>query len=678
MNYIILLVGVTSLATAQVSTKSQLDGHSESDSAYHIIQVNAKTYGPRVSVLCTISFPPDSSNHSVRWQFSNRTITENAAIVVADPSRYMLEFPHVKSGVTFQTELHINHVVKSDEGSYQCQIEYQLHGKVYKAHEEAFLKVKFYLPPPIYPECSIEPTTALITGDYVTFNCAVGDSNPEVDLQLTLQMQDGSTIDLGHKTKTKRVKSLYNNVTFICHMSSNFFTSSSRSCSVDPVTVQEPGKYTVKVTVVPHDSQSTTISTEQGSSAWSFPSWIIIIGSAGAFILVLTVVISISIALKYSKSNRNRLTITTVGSADPTGTQTPTSLTSPTSDQDGAEQVPMYDAVHEPETVENCSPNRVKSHTYQNAPLPEAPKINANKLPLYANVHGQDVSSLKTGNVQTSSPSQGVESHTYQNATLPEAQKINAEQLHLFDVVPGTENVDKSSPSQGVESHTYQKSTLPEAPKINANQLPLYANVHGQDVTSLKTENVETSSPSPGVESHTYQNATLPGASQINAEQVPLYAVIPETENADKSSPNGVESHTYQNATLPEASKINSEQVLLYANVHGEDVTSLKTENVETNSRSQGVESHTYQNATLPEASKINAEQPPLYAVVNETENVDKSSPLQGVESPEASKINAEQDARDRECGPPFVESPEASKINTVPLYDVMVKMLHH
>ncbi len=177
----------------------------------------------------------------------NKITAVDNKIIEADPSRFTVHTQDVglDSDRYFISRLFINNAVKEDEGEYWCQQQYNEYNQQKTSNLKVTVSISNYLPPLNHPLCSVEPSSMLHDGSDVTFRCLIGDSNPDVKLNLTLEKPDGSSTVIGEPFYTGNtsvettVTSDDNNALFVCLMTSDTFPSASRRCSTGPITVSD-------------------------------------------------------------------------------------------------------------------------------------------------------------------------------------------------------------------------------------------------------------------------------------------------------------------------------------------------------------------------------------------------------------------------------------------------------
>ena len=100
------------------------------------------------------------------------------------------------------------------------------------------IQVDKYLPALHHPLCKPNVgTLSVVNGSEIEFTCSRGDSNPEVNLQLSLRRPDGSVRKLGTTNVRTSVFIEDHNANFTCEMTSDTFPSAYHSCSTGPITV---------------------------------------------------------------------------------------------------------------------------------------------------------------------------------------------------------------------------------------------------------------------------------------------------------------------------------------------------------------------------------------------------------------------------------------------------------
>ena len=228
-----------------------------------VIDIGAETLyynGLSKRIWCWAQIPA-KANHSVyRWIFNDRILTENTHIITGkNTSRYVAKFSENNQ----LYRLIIQNTVEADEGVYACQIEFEVDGHSYKDIKEVHVRISFYLPPLNYPQCSIEPSTNLFDSSVATFKCAVGNSNVDVTLKLSLVSNDGLVEHLAEDSAKKRkVTSQDDGAMFICELASKTFPTEHRTCSAGPITVLEHKTITKKILTQPTKPAGRQLSTE--------------------------------------------------------------------------------------------------------------------------------------------------------------------------------------------------------------------------------------------------------------------------------------------------------------------------------------------------------------------------------------------------------------------------------
>ncbi len=257
------------------------------------------TYGSVFNVFCP--FHIDIGIHSITWVHSGRgVIAEDNKVKRFVSTRYTVEERYVATPTTFGTMygslLQIKNAIVEDGGMFQCKI--AILGVRFFTLQDTFA-VLYYLPPTQSTECNIQSSTPIHEGDSVTFSCSTGESNPEVNLNLYLVREDGSSIEIGDRTTSRQVFFEDNNSLFICNMTSQKFPTVHRNCTKGPLTVLQ---HTLLSTVIPDLEDS-----DPSAAKSTRQDWTIIGGSLGAGLLVLTLVIIfiIIIVVKYIKFKQN-------------------------------------------------------------------------------------------------------------------------------------------------------------------------------------------------------------------------------------------------------------------------------------------------------------------------------------------------------------------------------------
>ena len=297
-------------------------GHTASQiPAWYWISTDA-TFGQVINVFCK------GGDSDYRWIFANKTLAENNELVEADSTRYSVSVGYT-STYDFGSLLLIRNALRDDGGWYECQKEYYSDGKLILTSNKIFVPVKHYYPSLAYPKCSICPSITLHDKSNVTFNCKADESTSSLNLLLTLQYQNGSIVQLGHNAVTKSVTLNDNNAVFVCHMTSDLFPSAYRSCSTDPVTVQQTSfprletstKTTETITAfVSNPIPSEGHNADETDSIDTHVTYGIIGGSIGVALIVIAAITCIIIALRKSnseESNQNQTNLPPSSAQEP-------------------------------------------------------------------------------------------------------------------------------------------------------------------------------------------------------------------------------------------------------------------------------------------------------------------------------------------------------------------------
>ena len=178
-------------------------------------------FGQVINVFCK------GGTSDYRWVFANKTLAVNNELVEADPTRYSVSMGSISNpqyGTRYGSLLLIRNALRDNAGWYECQVEYYNHGELILTGDKVFVHKHYYLPSLYYPKCQISPSFTLYNMSDVTFNCITGESS-SVSLSITLQYQNGSIVTLGYNTVTKSITLDDNNAVFVCHMTSNIFST---------------------------------------------------------------------------------------------------------------------------------------------------------------------------------------------------------------------------------------------------------------------------------------------------------------------------------------------------------------------------------------------------------------------------------------------------------------------
>ena len=271
--------------------------------------------GPVVEVVCLASFPMGTTNPTYKWLFAGEILSENDKLIATNSSRYSLSWGGYLLSIT--------NAVKEDEGAYECLLEYTLYGGNETETESQLRVVEIvsYLPSLNYPECNhvIDTPDNVSSVSEVSFNCTVGESAAEIDLELYLKRSDGSIVFLGKNSIVNfAATEVDNGALLICNMTSTTFPTADRSCFAGPLALYPdtvssptmPSTGLVEDTGISTGLPSTPIqmSTEQFSSmhtgktasrsAYNIPLIVAII------IAVLSIAFNISLILKLIQMQR--------------------------------------------------------------------------------------------------------------------------------------------------------------------------------------------------------------------------------------------------------------------------------------------------------------------------------------------------------------------------------------
>ena len=218
-----------------------------------------------ITLRCQTQITGQDSEFNHNWIFDGQILTKNTDILVRNPLRYNVRYQsNGKKNVYILT---ISNPVQADEGWYRCQINYNWQGAGYSADKNVDVTINVYLPPLSYPLCSIRPSQTLRNGDFVEFECDVGETNAQFTLNLTLQSDDGSITLLGN-TNVRRYLGVRKPVTlrdnmamFICQMTSETFPTTNRICSAGPLfiygSIKPPGTSTTEASQPPQNLVTT-------------------------------------------------------------------------------------------------------------------------------------------------------------------------------------------------------------------------------------------------------------------------------------------------------------------------------------------------------------------------------------------------------------------------------------
>ena len=168
-------------------------------------------------------------------QFESQTLAINGTLKEADPQRYSVHF--FEPGY-YGSILQINNALKSDDGFYQCSIEYNKNGAPETVSAETEVTITLYLPAPDYPICTV-PSLTLVVGSRTTFTCEAGESFPPIVILLQLQRQDGTLISHTEGTLTMPITHDDDGAIITCLLTSQKFPDFKRMCSAGPLTIVE-------------------------------------------------------------------------------------------------------------------------------------------------------------------------------------------------------------------------------------------------------------------------------------------------------------------------------------------------------------------------------------------------------------------------------------------------------
>ena len=297
------------------------------------VQSQSNTFlntGPIVTIQCVATFPMGSTQRTVTLLFNHTELAVNRNRKSISLRHIFTYYQASENPSSFTLQLNINNAVKQDEGLYECQMNYLQGGNNYNISDTAYVTIYQYLPASNYPECSIEPTNVFVDGGLATFTCIVGDSKPDVDLELKFIKTDGFEYQIGDASFSGNgsitfVVNTNDNITrLVCYMTSDTFPTVYRRCYVGLIVdVQSQPSSTAEFQTTedlqneittPSESQSTAsedISTSPSSVGKPQTVSAGIKGGAagGGLILLLLLFVIICIVIrKKSKSKTNNLT----------------------------------------------------------------------------------------------------------------------------------------------------------------------------------------------------------------------------------------------------------------------------------------------------------------------------------------------------------------------------------
>ncbi|XP_072021091.1 uncharacterized protein [Amphiura filiformis] len=214
---------------------------------------NEVDIGPIVNVFCYSSSTTIPTFYT--WTFSNKTIASNDTLIDANPSRYSVTMQDVQN-TGYGSLLEIRNALKQDAGMYTCSIPVMTGSN--SSDSSIQVIINQYLPPSMYPECIINPSTMLLNNTDATFICIAGESSLPVNLRLTLQRPDGTSIKLRDGNATRTVTIEDNGAVFVCHMTSDTFPTAQRNCSAGPITVSGSETKSTTKSALPMDTKGLT------------------------------------------------------------------------------------------------------------------------------------------------------------------------------------------------------------------------------------------------------------------------------------------------------------------------------------------------------------------------------------------------------------------------------------
>ena len=200
--------------------------------------------GPVLDLFCGLSTSECLNYCNYTWIFGNKTLAVNDDKKLTGSSRYSVTLkearPNPDGTFFYGSVLQFQNALLEDAGLYECQISYRNES----FHESINVSLFQYLPPHDYPKCVIAPHTTVVTVSNMTFTCIAGESNPGVNLRMSLQLQDGSVLELGNTTEdavvTKSVRIDDSEAVFTCHMTSEKFPTAYRNCSLGLLMASQP------------------------------------------------------------------------------------------------------------------------------------------------------------------------------------------------------------------------------------------------------------------------------------------------------------------------------------------------------------------------------------------------------------------------------------------------------
>ena len=235
-----------------------------------------------LTLRCLTHFSGSDSEIDQCWVFQGNILTMNTDIKAKVPSRYNVKYQ--KNGHNRLYTLTISNPVQKDEGSYKCRIDYKWQGTYYSTSKYVGVTINFYLPPPKYPLCIVRPSRTLNNGNFAKFECEVGETNAQITLNVTLQLDNGSLIHLGDVLNRslsviRTVTLRDNNSMFICQMTSSTYPTTYRNCSAGPLIIsaststKQPEKLTTEASQPPQNLTTTetlTLTSQPKTSSRKF------------------------------------------------------------------------------------------------------------------------------------------------------------------------------------------------------------------------------------------------------------------------------------------------------------------------------------------------------------------------------------------------------------------------
>ena len=134
---------------------------------------------------------------------------------------------------------------KSDQGTYLCKVDSDLHGNFVEITRDSIDIEIFIFPSKIYPSCSSVPSTQFIQGNgKLTLACTSEKGFPIAELSWSCS-KNGVQFDINNSQSedyitselTVTVDATYNGAAFVCELTSPGFHDRVRSCMYGPLTV---------------------------------------------------------------------------------------------------------------------------------------------------------------------------------------------------------------------------------------------------------------------------------------------------------------------------------------------------------------------------------------------------------------------------------------------------------